>query len=153
MKYHRGFIIALSAVMCLQLLAAAVPAELFKWIVFKHQDVRSAMAEASEEDKLIFVDVYATWCTACKLMEESSFRSAEVVDLVNAHYVPLKLNIESVEGKLFAVQENIQTLPALLILNEKGERLAKVDKALQAGPLAKLLKSHIPSVSGQRKSN
>ncbi len=135
------------------MLSAGVPTALFKWIVFRHVDVRSAMAQAEEEEKLIFVDVYATWCTACKLMEESSFRAPEVVDLVNEHYVPLKLNIESVEGKLFAVQENIQTLPALLILNEKGERLAKVDEALRAGPLAKLLKSHIASTAGQQKSN
>ena len=106
--------------------------------------MRSVIVRAQLEDKLIFVDVYAPWCTSCKLMEESTFRSNEVATLLNRHYVPVKIDIESLEGEIFATQENISTLPALLVLNQEGDKLTQVNEALQTEDMLKLLKKHLP---------
>lgn len=113
------------------------------YINFHHGDMKTVINRAQSEDKLIFVDVYASWCTSCKLMEESTFRSEDVTDLINDHYVPVKLNIESLEGEIFAVQEGITVLPALLVLNKKGNKLTQVNQALQAEGMVKLLKKHL----------
>ncbi len=113
------------------------------YINFHYGDMRAVIDLAKSEDKLIFVDVYASWCTSCKLMEESTFRSEDVTDLINDHYVPVKLNIESLEGEIFAVQEGITVLPALLVLNKEGNKLTQVNQALQVEGMVKLLKKHL----------
>ncbi|NND09097.1 MAG: DUF255 domain-containing protein [Saprospiraceae bacterium] len=104
------------------------------------QEVRS---EAALQDKLVFVEVYADWCTVCKVMEESTFRNPEVVDLIDQHYLAWKVNIESTPGKLFAIQEGIKVLPSLLVLDKNGRQLSKIDQALQPSALLKVLKSHL----------
>jgi len=106
-------------------------------------DIRSALEEAQTKDKLVFVDVYALRCTSCKLMEESTFRSPEVVRILNEHYVPLKIDVDSPEGKMFAAQENVQTLPVLEFLDAKGNRLTKVDQALNSAEILDVLNKHI----------
>ena len=112
-------------------------------IHFHHGDMRRVIDQAISEDKMIFVDVYASWCTSCKLMEESTFRAEKVVHLINAHYVPVMINVESLEGELFAAQEHITTLPALLVLNKEGKKLTQVNHALQTEGMLQLLKKHL----------
>lgn len=113
------------------------------WIDFRQGNIRGALEQADEEGKLVFVDVVASWCTNCKLMDESTFQSQDVVRLINQYYVPVKIDVESIEGKLFAAQENVMTLPALLVLDETGSRLVKVDQALTAAQMVKILNEHI----------
>ena len=112
-------------------------------INFHYGDIRSALELAQLEEKLVFVDVYAQWCTSCKLMEESTFRAQPVVRVVNDHYVAVKINIESLEGELFAAQEGITTLPALLVLDAQGQKLAQVNEALQAEGMLQMLKKYL----------
>lgn len=115
------------------------------YIDFRYGNVRSALDQAQAEGKMVFVDVYASWCTACKLMDESTFTSGEVVSLINEHFIPVKIDVESLEGKLFAVQENVQTLPAIIVLDDSGKRLAKVNKALEVDAMIQMLKRQISS--------
>lgn len=112
-------------------------------IQFYEGSLPEARVQAAAEDKLIFIEVYADWCTVCKVMEESTFRDPEVMDLIDAHFLAWKVNIESTQGKLFAIQEDVQVLPALLILDAQGQKLMQIDQALQPKALLKMLKSHL----------
>ena len=135
--YHTGLRLSLVGLILLLNSFTLIPDA---HIHFHTGDLPAAIHQAQEENKLVFVDVYASWCTSCKLMEESTFRSDRVAGLVNDHYIPVKLNIDSIEGEIFAAQEGITVLPALLVLNQKGDKLSQVNQALQTEGMVKLLK-------------
>jgi thioredoxin-related protein len=42
-------------------------------------------------DKHMFVDITASWCGWCKKMDRETFTDPKVIELVNEHFVPVKL--------------------------------------------------------------
>lgn len=50
---------------------------------------------AKQKNKKVLVDVYTDWCTWCKKMDSDVYANAEVAKLIDANYVPVKLNAES----------------------------------------------------------
>lgn len=101
--------------------------------------------EASKDDpRKFFVDVYTDWCGWCKRMDQTTFKDPQVVQYLNAHFYPVKLNAEQradiqYDGKVFkfrnvgrrGVHELAYSLldgklgyPSYVYLNEKQERIA-----------------------------
>jgi len=48
-----------------------------------------AFARAKAEDKLILLDISATWCHWCEVMEETTYSDPEVIAMVNSEFVPV----------------------------------------------------------------
>ena len=63
-----------------------------------HQPVRwrewsdEAFAEAQRENKPILLDIGAVWCHWCHVMDRESYESPEVAEIINAHFVPVKVD-------------------------------------------------------------
>ncbi|MBX2817303.1 MAG: thioredoxin family protein [Saprospiraceae bacterium] len=119
-------------------------------IHFRGGDLRTNLELAQEQEKLVFVDLTARWCHSCKLMEETLFRDPLVVQLLNENFISLKVNADRIEGKLLAAQENVKTLPALLVLNDEGKRLDLIQHAPSQAELLKMLKSNVKRHSKQQ---
>lgn len=49
-------------------------------IQFFHGTWAEALAKSKAENKLIFLDAYATWCGPCKMMKRLTFTNAEVIE-------------------------------------------------------------------------
>ena len=53
-----------------------------------------ALEKAKEENKLIFLDAYASWCGPCKRMSKSVFTDEKVGEFFNANFIiPLNQNL------------------------------------------------------------
>lgn len=52
-------------------------------------------ALAKNSDKKILVDVYTDWCSWCKKMDAEVYTNPKVVEVLNDHFVAVKLNAES----------------------------------------------------------
>lgn len=102
----------------------------------------SAKVKAQGEGKLFFVDFYASWCTPCKWMEESTFTDDEVVKLMEESYVPYKVDIDKPEGFELKKKFGVRLLPTILIFNKKGELVERVEETLDAKKLRSLLTFH-----------
>lgn len=50
---------------------------------------------AKKKNKIAVVDVYTDWCGWCKVMDRETFSKAEVIDLINKDFVPVKFNPEA----------------------------------------------------------
>ncbi|GAB4384217.1 MAG: thioredoxin fold domain-containing protein [Salibacteraceae bacterium] len=61
-----------------------------KWMTWDE-----ALQAQSQEQKVIFVDVYTNWCGWCKKMDATTFKNPEVVEYMNKHYYAVKFNAES----------------------------------------------------------
>ena len=101
-----------------------------------------AKHKAGEEGKLFFVDFYANWCTPCKWMEESTFKNAEVINMLSTNYVALKIDIDDLDGYSIKQQFQVSVLPTILIFNSKGELIERVEETLSTGKMLALLEYH-----------
>ncbi len=81
-----------------------------------------AMQKARAEDKLIFIDVYTTWCGPCKAMAEEVFTQQQAGDLYNAKFIPFKADAEKAgDGLQIAKKFDVSAYPTLLFVNGDGE--------------------------------
>lgn len=88
-------------------------------IQFFKGSYRKALTEAQKTGKLIFVDVYTTWCGPCKRMEKEIFPLREVGDKYNALFVNLQLDAEG-NGRRVAEEFNVRSYPTYLWIDGNG---------------------------------
>lgn len=108
------------------LFAISIPVfALAQGINFFHGTWTEAMAQAKAEQKLIFVDAYASWCGPCKRMAANVFPDPQVGDYFNANFVNLKIDMEKPENSEFAGKYPVSAYPTLLILDAEGKIVHK----------------------------
>ncbi|MEM9261756.1 MAG: thioredoxin family protein, partial [Bacteroidota bacterium] len=94
-------------------------------IEFFHGSWEEALAKASAEDKLIFVDAYASWCGPCKKMAANVFPKKEVGDYFNTNFINVKYDMEKEESTEFRETHSVRAFPTLLFINGKNEVVHK----------------------------
>lgn len=102
-----------------------------------------ALALAKKENKLIFLDVYATWCGPCKVLKSKTFPDMEAGKYFNENFINVTLDGEKGEGIKVARQLNVRAYPSLFMLNVSGEPIVyhagylKPDELIQLGKAGK----------------
>lgn len=94
-------------------------------IEFFHGSWEEALAKAEAEDKLIFVDAYASWCGPCKVMARNVFPVAEVGEYFNGNFINMKFDMEKAESTDFRKTHRVSAYPTLLFINGKNEVVHK----------------------------
>ena len=84
---------------------------------------------AGNNDKLVFVDFYTTWCLPCKLMDEDVFTDKSVSALMNDNFISYKVNAEKDNGPNLALLYQVNVFPTLLFLDENGKVLVRKEGA------------------------
>ena len=82
-----------------------------------------AVVKAKNENKPIFLDIYATWCGPCKLLKKQTFVDKEVVKFYNTNFVNVSLDGENGDGETLAQKFQIPGYPTLIILDNKENPL------------------------------
>ena len=117
---------------CFLLFVQLLPAQ---GIEFFHGTWKEALAEAQKEDKIVFVDSYATWCGPCIKMAKNVFTQSEVGDFFNDNFINLKLDMEKADGRTFGAQYPVSAYPTLFFLDSQGDILKKITGGQQAAAL------------------
>jgi thiol:disulfide interchange protein len=81
------------------------------------------LKKAKIENKLVFVDCYATWCRPCRDMDLETFPDAEVGKFFNKNFICVKFDMEKPEGLKIRKKYNVTAYPTYLFLNIKGEQV------------------------------
>lgn len=110
-------------------------------IQFFEGTYEEALTKATEEDKLIFMDAYTTWCGPCKWMSRNTFTDAEVASYFNEHFINVKMDMERGEGPGLARKFRIRGYPTLLFLHADGSIAHQKLGALAAEPFLALGKT------------
>lgn len=92
-------------------------------IQFETGNWNSVLAKAQKEKKLIYVDVYTTWCGPCKMLEKNIFPQKEAGDKYNALFVNYRLDAEKGEGIAFAKQYEVSGYPTNLFIDPENEKV------------------------------
>lgn len=114
---------------------------------FQHLPLSEAVAKAKVEKKMIFVDLYTSWCIPCKVMADNIFPDLMLGQFMNERFVCVKYDTDKDEdGKMLMEKFSVRAYPTFLILNvnqelenqivggvEKPEEFrVKVEEALKA---------------------
>lgn len=78
------------------------------------------LAKAKEENKVIFVDIYATWCGPCKLLKRTTFTDKEVGEYFNANFINAAYDGEKEEGRKLVELYGLRSYPTMLFINPDG---------------------------------
>lgn len=84
-----------------------------------------ALELAKKENKLIFLDLYATWCGPCKMLKSNTFPNPEVGEFFNSNFISLAFDAEKGEGLKIARKYNLTGYPTLLFVNGDGQLVAR----------------------------
>lgn len=108
----------------------------------KWHDFNSGLEEAKKDKKYIMIDMYASWCGWCKVMEKETFGNKKVTEILKKNFITVRVNMDSRElinykgyklgpaefSRLFGVQG----LPTVVFLDDKGEFVDKVSGFVKA---------------------
>ena len=86
-----------------------------------HASLAAGLAEAERDDKLLLVDMWATWCKNCLVMDQTTLKDDEVVARLDG-YVKVKLQSEDLNASPtaeIAARFDAIGLPAYAILRPK----------------------------------
>lgn len=95
-------------------------------ISFQQGSWNEALALAKKEDKLIFLDISASWCGPCKMLKANTFPNSEVGEFYNANFINVAFDGEKGEGVTLARKYNVSAYPTLLFINPDGEIVAQI---------------------------
>ena len=93
-------------------------------IIFEHDISPQVLAQAKQQNKLVFVDCYTVWCGPCQGMAKTVFTQDSVADFFNATFINVKLDMEK-EGKDKSKKYKVEAYPSFLLLDGDGNLLYK----------------------------
>lgn len=110
-------------------------------IKFDESSFKDILAKARDENKLIFLDAYTSWCAPCKLMSNEVFTQKKVGDFFNKYFINTKFDMEKGEGIKIARKYNIKAYPTMLILDSDGKVIHKILGSVDADYLIRKVKN------------
>ena len=102
------------------LLLGAVGAE--AQVRFMTRSTDGVRRQAVEQNKLVFIDLFATWCPPCQMMEREVFSRSDV----GAFFVCAKYDIDKTTGRELLKRYGNRRVPLYLIFNTEGELLGRI---------------------------
>ncbi len=91
-----------------------------KGIQFIEQDWSKALQQAKAEKKLVFLDIYATWCGPCKMLKKNTFSNEEVGAFFNSNFINVSVDGEKTIGPDLARKFSLEAYPTLIVTDADG---------------------------------
>jgi thioredoxin-related protein len=115
------------------------------------EEMREAQQRASDQQLMMYVDVYATWCGPCKLMDKEVYTDPEVAKYMNAQFVNVRLDGETEYGQIYASEQQLEGYPSMFIFSGEGEPVRKLIGFSSAEELVPILKSTVENYKLEKK--
>lgn len=90
-------------------------------IKFEKVPWAEVLSLAAKENKLIFLDAYASWCGPCKWMAKNVFTNDTAAEFYNKNFINAQIDMEVGEGKDIAKKYGVMAYPTFIYINSNGE--------------------------------
>jgi thiol:disulfide interchange protein DsbD len=84
----------------------------------------SALQEAKNTNKSVFVDFHADWCAYCQKMDEGTYTDSQVKEKLTQDYVLVKVNVD--ENQNLSSKYQAYSLPTMVILDSDGNEIKRI---------------------------
>lgn len=101
--------------------------------------------QAKSEHKIVLLNLEANWCHWCHVMEDSTYSDPEVIDYINAHFIPVKADQDA--NPELSIRYKEFGWPATIFINEQGEDVVKRAGYISPKYFLKLLKAIVKDPS------
>ena len=85
-------------------------------------DMEAAQKKANDGMLMLFVDVYATWCGPCKMMDAQVYPDPALSAFMNKHFVSVRMDGETDFGRKYAAGQQLQGYPSMYIFSDDGDQ-------------------------------
>ncbi|MCX7743210.1 MAG: thioredoxin family protein [Flavobacteriales bacterium] len=110
-------------------------------VVFETTDYQTAIDKARKLNKPIMLHFYANWCPPCKKMRKITFGNKELAELLNTHFINIKLNVDTKEGRIQSAKYNIEGFPVVMLFDKNGEMVYRQTGFHEASNIIPIVKS------------
>lgn len=90
---------------------------------FDESSYKTLIERSKEENKPIFLMLYATWCPHCAKMKSEVFTDASVANLLDSNYICASQDTDKPEGIMLRDKFKTSSLPSFLFLDSNGNVL------------------------------
>lgn len=87
---------------------------------------------AAKQGKLVFIDLYASWCPPCRMMERQVFSRKDVGEFMDQRFVAAKFDTDKPTGKELMKRYGKGSIPLYLVFDTRGELLGRIQGAADA---------------------
>ncbi len=105
---------------------------------FEQLEWDELLRKAKTENKIVFLEAYATWSEPCQLLEKYAFSDLEVANFFNDNFLNVRLDMEEYPGIGIAEKYEISIYPTLLFVDGNGNVIHRGCGAMEAGELLDL---------------
>lgn len=99
------------------------PATSFSESIRWHSWSEQTIQKAQSENKLILLDLVASWCQFCKKMDETTYQDEGVISVLNKNYLVVKA--DEADSPELAKKYKKDGRPTTVILNSDGVQVLK----------------------------
>jgi len=79
------------------------------------------LKEAKDQNKLVFLDAYTTWCGPCKKMDRDVYPQKMIGDFYNKNFVNVKMDMEKTIGPEIGQRYGISAYPTFVFVTPDGK--------------------------------
>ncbi len=114
-------------------------------INFIENDWTKAQALAKQSNKLIFIDVYTTWCGPCTQLKKTTFTNPKVSTFFNTNFINLSVDAEKGIGPQLSSAYHVAAYPTLLFVKPDGKSVLYAEGFMPSDYLLDLGKQALQS--------
>lgn len=90
------------------------------------QDYELARQTAQQQQKLLIIDFYTTWCVPCKVLEKTIFKNDSIAGEISKNFVVLRYDAEKDSVHNLSLKHHICSYPTTIVLTADGKLVHKM---------------------------
>lgn len=98
----------------------------------------AALEAAKQEDKLVMLDFYATWCAACNELDHKTFSNQEVIDRLE-NYITVKLDFSVKSDEVLTEKFKIVGLPVIIFMDAESNVYQRIEGFVNHEEMLKII--------------